>query len=273
MIYDIIFIPFCAEVITIIIQNDYFAVTNVLLCNRRKAKEDYRIQVKARKGHGLTLVLSGKLKFTFADQNFTAASGDIIMQQQNDSYYLESLSDETEYIVITYLCSPANIITQLTSDSRIFRSKNISRYIDRFNKAVSINQAAGICSKPLLNAITQQLLCNIIREKVSLEETAPRTPAIAVKQYIDAHAFSPITIEEISQQVGFSCSYVRQAFKQEYGIPPIRYLNTVRIEYAKELLSSGLYTMEEIATACGFNNVYYFSRVFKEYTGSSPGRY
>lgn len=259
--------------IYIIIQNDYFTVTNVLLCNRKKVQKDYHISIKARKGHGLTLVLSGELKLTFPNKTFTATAGDIILQQQKDSYQLDSLSDETEYVVITYLCSPDNIISQLTSESRIFRSNNFSRYIDRFNKAVNINQTAGICTKPLLNAITQQLLCNIIREKAALEENTAPTPAAAVKQYIDRHAFSPITIEEIAGHVGFSCSYLRQVFKHEYGMPPIRYLNTMRIEYAKELLASGFYTIEEIAIASGFSNVYYFSRVFKEYTGTTPGRY
>ncbi len=69
--------------------------------------------------------------------------------------------------------------------------------------------------------------------------------------------------------------YVRRIFKQKTGYTPKAYLNNLRIEKAKELLSdkTGNYNVKQTAAACGFNDQYYFSRMFKRETGVSPNRY
>lgn len=56
-------------------------------------------------------------------------------------------------------------------------------------------------------------------------------------------------------------------------MPPVKYLTQLRIEYAKELLITGRYSIGEIAEMCGFENVYYFSTVFKKHTGIPPSKY
>ena len=49
--------------------------------------------------------------------------------------------------------------------------------------------------------------------------------------------------------------------------------HSVRVERAKKMLESGIFRLDEIAAACGFANVYYFSTVFKAVTGTPPSRY
>jgi AraC-like DNA-binding protein len=39
------------------------------------------------------------------------------------------------------------------------------------------------------------------------------------------------------------------------------------------MIRSGIFTLQEVAQSCGFRNEYYFSRVFKQYTGTPPGKY
>jgi len=54
---------------------------------------------------------------------------------------------------------------------------------------------------------------------------------------------------------------------------PIKYITMLRMEKAKELLITGHYKVSEIAGMCGFENVYYFSNVFKKHEGISPKNY
>lgn len=61
-------------------------------------------------------------------------------------------------------------------------------------------------------------------------------------------------------------------FKSKTGISHKQYLLNYRIEQAKLLLRMGT-SVKNTAASCGFNDSFYFSRVFKEYTGSSPSRY
>ena len=95
----------------------------------------------------------------------------------------------------------------------------------------------------------------------------------AVIDYVDDYYGSKITIDTLSKIAKLSTSHFRKKFKEIYGIAPLDYVNCLRVEKAKDLLRSELYTQSEIAALCGFENVCYFNKVFKKYTGTTPGKY
>ena len=68
-------------------------------------------------------------------------------------------------------------------------------------------------------------------------------------------------------------SYFRRIFLKNYGISPIKYINNLKIERAKELLTSGLYTVSDVAELSGFHDESYFSREFKKHSGKTPKEY
>lgn len=72
---------------------------------------------------------------------------------------------------------------------------------------------------------------------------------------------------------GLSYSYFKQLFIARYGMPPVKYLTQLRIRRALELLQTKKFSITEIAELCGFENVYYFSNVFKKQTGVCPSGY
>ena len=72
---------------------------------------------------------------------------------------------------------------------------------------------------------------------------------------------------------GLSYSYFKKLFIEKYGMPPVKYINGLKINRACELLRTNSFTINEIAEICGFENTYYFSTVFKNYMGVSPKNY
>ena len=56
-------------------------------------------------------------------------------------------------------------------------------------------------------------------------------------------------------------------------MPPVKYVTMLKLDKAKELLITGHYTISEIVEICGFENIYYFSTVFKKHFGVSPKNY
>ena len=62
-------------------------------------------------------------------------------------------------------------------------------------------------------------------------------------------------------------------FEKLYGVTPIKYINALKLSRAKELLSSGMYSVSEAAYHSGFSDVSHFSRFFKEHVGVLPGEY
>jgi AraC family transcriptional regulator len=68
-------------------------------------------------------------------------------------------------------------------------------------------------------------------------------------------------------------AYLRRVFLRIYGRSPLEYINGLRIERAKEMLLSGLYSIGDIAFNCGFSDAKYFSTAFKRITGRTPSDY
>ncbi len=93
-------------------------------------------------------------------------------------------------------------------------------------------------------------------------------PAI---KYIEKYfLYKKITAEEITSCCAISYPYIKKLFVKKFGMPPIKYSIQLKMNYACDLLKSELYTISQIAELCGYNDIYFFSRQFKEYVGISP---
>jgi two-component system response regulator YesN len=91
------------------------------------------------------------------------------------------------------------------------------------------------------------------------------------KTYIDRHFANPdISLNQVANYVNRSPSHFSTIFSQEAGVTFRDYLTQVRIEKAKELLSTTMLRSSEISYKIGYKDPHYFSSVFKKNTGLSP---
>ncbi|THF82122.1 AraC family transcriptional regulator [Cohnella fermenti] len=81
------------------------------------------------------------------------------------------------------------------------------------------------------------------------------------------------SIDELAELAGLSSSHFRLLFKQINGMTPIQYQHHIRIHKAKDLLLSGDCNVTEASLSVGFQDIYYFSRLFKKLTGEPPSAY
>ncbi|MDI4647782.1 AraC family transcriptional regulator [Cohnella hashimotonis] len=81
------------------------------------------------------------------------------------------------------------------------------------------------------------------------------------------------SIEELAAHAGLSPSHYRLLFKKITGMTAVQYQNHVRISIAKDLIASGECNVTEAALAVGYQDIYYFSRLFKKLVRESPSRY
>ncbi len=82
----------------------------------------------------------------------------------------------------------------------------------------------------------------------------------------------PLQLHELAREVGVSPDHLSRRFRAHYGVTFRQYLASTRIHHARHLLGQGG-TIKETAEAAGFGDVYYFSKVFKEYCRTTPGRF
>lgn len=79
-----------------------------------------------------------------------------------------------------------------------------------------------------------------------------------------------ISSKDVAMHIGMHRSSFCRLFKKELGVTPTAYLNLMRINASKELLSNSQLTVEKIARRVGFPNPRHFRGLFKRYVGESP---
>ena len=89
-------------------------------------------------------------------------------------------------------------------------------------------------------------------------------------KYINEHLTDHISLEETARKCGMSVSCFQRSFKREVGMTFNKYVNSLRISKARQLLHENNKTMSEVAFACGYTNQYHFTRTFKRFSNMPP---
>jgi len=95
-----------------------------------------------------------------------------------------------------------------------------------------------------------------------------------IEKYLSAHFTEEISSETLSARFGFVPSYLSKVFRRQTGMSPTEYLSRKRMEKAMELLATnpGL-LIRDAAAYVGYKDPYYFSKLFKKFTGLWPSQY
>ncbi|UKS27245.1 response regulator [Paenibacillus sp. HWE-109] len=94
-----------------------------------------------------------------------------------------------------------------------------------------------------------------------------------ISSYIDDHLREDITREQIAEYVHFNPAYLSRLFKKETGSSLTDYILVKRMEKSKELLISSQLKIGDIAEIVGYENIPYFTKMFKKSTGRTPREY
>ena len=90
------------------------------------------------------------------------------------------------------------------------------------------------------------------------------------KQHLASAGDQPVDMQALAHTLGISYPHFRRVFKQSTGLPPQQYLLNLRINQAKQLMEEQDMKLSDIARSVGFDDPFYFSRLFKQKTGISP---
>ena len=117
----------------------------------------------------------------------------------------------------------------------------------------------------------QKCLSLLLRKK--RETNCYSQPIQEAMNYVEAHYFEKILMENIAEKVHLSRTYISVLFKKETGEKFSDYLQRIRLENSCVLLKNTKLSMQEIAEKTGFFDSAHFSRAFKEHYKCSPIEY
>ena len=93
---------------------------------------------------------------------------------------------------------------------------------------------------------------------------------IQAMQLCEKNIINPPGNAALARKVGMSVNNFYRVFLQEVGIPPHRYKNNLRLDFARKLLQETNDRIPDIAERCGYVDRYQFSKAFKKYFGVTP---
>lgn len=119
-----------------------------------------------------------------------------------------------------------------------------------------------------------EMLRGLQRIYFETQEPGEQDPLTRVNLYLAAHWSDPgLTVQDMAQELGFTNTYLCAAYKKSSGITINQYITRLRVEHAKELLSSTSRKLYEVGRSVGYTDGKYFTRVFTRETGLTPKQY
>ena len=114
--------------------------------------------------------------------------------------------------------------------------------------------------------------CTPRSDKISQQEQVASQRMKRMLRFIEEHYVEELTVARIADSVALSESACLRSFRQMLGLTPIQYVKQYRIEKAAEMLLTTRLKAGEIGAACGFSDMSYFTKSFREAKHCKIGR-
>ncbi len=92
-----------------------------------------------------------------------------------------------------------------------------------------------------------------------------------LKAFIDQNLGQPVRVSDLSAVVGLSATHFSRAFRRSLGEAPHVYVIRRRLDRARHMMLTSDMALSELAIACGFSDQAHFCKLFRRYTGKTPG--
>lgn len=217
------------------------------------------------RSNGLVLCLSGSAQYAINGQRYVIEAGELI------AFPRGCIREASTTTGMSCIALDYTLPTSMPIDFPIKRSFHYSDELKRLMRELSFEwlmQSDGYETK------CGGLLLLILHElKYGNDSGATAVYVRKIQRYILEHYQQAFTVADVAAHVQLSPVYCGALFKKERSQTILEYANLIRSRRAAVLLTESSQSLADIADACGFSDIYYFSRVFKRNIGESPAAY
>ena len=232
-----------------------------------------------RKDYQLLYIASGKAHFFINEKEKIVTAGNIIVyvpdEPQEYVYYKE---DKTNVYWVHFTGSETG---KILDDYNIHIENNI-QYVGTspdyqwlFSQIIQELQLCRSKYEELISLLLKNifiLISRSIENNIKFSDTSEKEVAFAM-HYFRKNYNIEISIDKYAESRGLSVCWFIRCFKQVTGSTPLQYILNLRISNAQSLLESTDYSIAEVASAVGYDNPLYFSRLFHKQVGMPPKEY
>lgn len=217
-----------------------------------------------RPNDGIIYIDAGTAVYTLPDgQEILVRPGDILYLPQDSRYFVKFVPDSSSFLLnFRLFCERAEICV---SDRPFVACRDINNLFREDFRT--------LCK--LYSATTDRLLIKAKAFELVSRMTDRPDPSKndSVIAYINSHLNTSLSVADIAKSCAMSESSFRRMMIRETGLSPIRYILNQKIMKAKQLLTVGELSVEDIAASLGFYDSAHFIKIFKKETGFTPTKY
>ncbi len=227
----------------------------------------------------LFFIIGGKGQFLIEDQLHPVDVNNLVIINPNVVHTEVSLNAQPlEYIVLGI--EGIQLATSNTSNGQFsildhYESVEISGCLRNILREMEQKNTGyeDVCQAYMEILIIRLMRSTALAVPSETQVISVNRQCAAVRRYIDLHFKEALTLEQLAEEGHMNKFYLSHAFKREFGVSPINYMISKRIEESKYLLAETDLSMTQIAQLLGFSSLSYFSQVFRRTQSVTPMEY
>ena len=217
----------------------------------------------------------GNCTYIIDDKVYNVQSGDIVVIPEGIIHHTKYDDIRHSRILIncTADCIPDSVQKAISSSTYLYRNPNLTEEIRKLlGKIENEYKLKDNFTDEIISCHTHSLFYLLLRNADSCVTVDEGNKVIEqAVAYISENFASDITLSSLSKMFSVSPEHFSRMFKKETGLGFSKYLNSLRLQYAEQLLrSANGQNITKVAEVCGFEDSNYFSKKFKEVYGASP---
>ena len=228
--------------------------------------------------HGLYeiyFMLEGNCTYIIDSKVYNVQSGDIVIIPNGIIHHTKY--DDINHSRILINCDkkyiPGSLISGRYFSTYLYRNPFVTNEVRKiFGRIENEYRLGDVLSDEIISCHTHSLFYLLARNSDSCLAIDDGNKVIEqAVAYIRENFASDITLSAIAEKFSVSPEHFSRMFKKETGLGFSKYLNSLRLQYAEQLLkASDGKNITQVAEKCGFEDSNYFSKKFKEVYGVSP---
>lgn len=251
-----------------------------------KYRQDWEIEPHNHTFFQMIAFSNGSGKIVIGDKSYDIQAGQIyLVQPQQFHSICSSDTDRLHIMDIKFDINSTQLFNSLKEIPTPFIPDDFNWYKKNFE--VIINESLSQCVyyyTIICNTLFSMLAHMVRKTKGENDQQQPLYEEIgyntynginvkALMEYIQFNYSKIISLDDLIDIAHTNKTTLTSLFKELFGTTPIKYLNKIRMNKAKELLSNTDISIGEIAELTGFQSIYYFSRYFKTHEAITPVEY
>lgn len=244
-------------------------ILKILYCAKIYPAGNENIDCAARNAHGLAYFIEGSSEYIYGDKVLSVEPGSLLYLPQGVPYVIHRFTpSQCIYIDFTTV-SDANEPAFAKNYPSTAQFRDCFYNMRSLYKQKRIGYEAEIMSMLYkVIAMIQAADRSAYFPKVHFQKIAP-----AIEYIHQNYCSGNIRMTHLAEISGVSTRYFNELFSVFFGVSPKEYIVRMQLDTARNLLATSDDSIGSIASACGFGDVYYFSKVFRKVMGMSPSEY